>query len=515
MRSAHLLIGAVSTGLWFCAGGLPSAAPRQSLDTPTAQCAASAEKPVAICFPERPLRLQRCRGVLVPDFAIDVWRPPETATVGYRVSYQLIIDGKDGPIAQMQLDNPAAFPHTQTPDLSREELPFTQGARYGLRVTVTPEAMAPYSRVSAETTIEDKPRIRGLVLGVSNYADSANDLNYTAKDAEVFYTIFNHLLGENFDVQLDLRTSTNKKPLDKLSILNAIREIGEQPFDSESRLCGDKDWYVFYYSGHGIVAVDGNVKNPIPSRYLSTPEFDRLNIPRTSIRVTELANMVFDTSVNNVLVVLDSCFSGSHDRRLTSRTSGSGRGSGGGEAARRTQSGKLLDDFVDGQASTARLIEGIPKADGAGDAEAFKQRLGLHAANQRHGLVLSASSVDREAEEGPVRYELQDGERLLLFQRASVEENRQQQRTGYGLYTFALLANLLAQLPRGANVDALLPDGLPPSGQKCELNFERASNDARSQIEKLAGSRGWTLQVPEAVPSGKVPALLPCRLGGE
>src|SRR5205823_15039284 len=68
-------------------------------------------------------------------------------------------------------------------------------------------------------------------------------------------------------------------------------------------------------------------------------------------------------------------------------------------------------------------------------------------------LFLSAAGADHEAEEGFVRYDA-DG---IAFTR-SPDESDEQKAAGHGLYTFALLSNLLLQLPTGTNTSGLLMD---------------------------------------------------------
>ena len=48
-------------------------------------------------------------------------------------------------------------------------------------------------------------------------------------------------------------------------------------------LCGDNDWFIFYFSGHGIVgATKQSNGNQIFGHYLSTKQFDPKNLTRTS-----------------------------------------------------------------------------------------------------------------------------------------------------------------------------------------------------------------------------------------
>src|SRR5262245_20854368 len=80
-------------GLFVVAGALLAAAPPRvdAGQGPAARgsCSASRDRPVAICFAQKPLTLRRCLWRAIPDFTVDVWHAPGTPDVGYRFSYRL------------------------------------------------------------------------------------------------------------------------------------------------------------------------------------------------------------------------------------------------------------------------------------------------------------------------------------------------------------------------------------------------------------------------------------------
>lgn len=476
-------------------------------------CTATTEAPIAICFPERALIVDHCSAQIVPVFDLDIWHPAETPTVGYRYSYQLVVDGADGRIEAVPPATTAGFPFTGSPDLSRLRLPFQGRARYSLRVTVTAENQRTFSLASMAVVLDDRPRIGGLVVGVSTYDNRSYDLNYPADDALAFHTAFNRLLNGQAKVSLDLRTTTNGKDLSKDGLLRAINDVVAEPLPDassedvekwkSSQLCGDNDWYVFYYSGHGIVGVN---RNGVVGRYVSTPAFNPAQLTRTSIRVTELATALFGTSVKNILIVLDSCFSGSHRHAMPARAPDGRGGRAIGDPQRDAEPHSPKVMYVsDG------VVKDSPVA-GEGDTKVFSERVREFDLNNGRAIVLAAASADREAEEGPVKYVQQNGATVLQFERGSVAANKS--KPGHGLFTFTLLARLLSQAPAGMDLSDILMGGLPAIGRTCMLQFNSAGVLATADIEGLALANGWDLQKPELMVE-TIPPPLPCGAGDD
>jgi hypothetical protein len=485
------------------AGALPaSAGAAQCAAAPVAPiCTATADKPVAICFAVAPLTVDHCGPELTPNFSIDIWHAAEAATVGYRYSYQLIANGRPGRVERFEdQEDPNAYPFTETPDLSGRRLPFSGSAKYSLRVTVSPDGMPEHSEISDEVVLDDKPRIRGLSVGISHYANAAFTLNYADADAKAFQTTLTTLLAAKADVRIDRRTSDENEDMKKDTLLTIIRQVAvDADQDEASRLSGPNDWYVFYFSGHGIVGVNhqGEV-----GRYISTKSFDPTHLPQTSIRLSELAEALYDTDVKNLLVILDSCFSGFHTYTDTP-SSGTGRG------GRSTVSTPIMKGS--GKVLYVANDKVVPyQVGGNGDAQAFPNKLSELEGQGRRALVVAAASADREAEEGPVSYQQRsDGRILLDFDRSNVDANAG--KPGHGLFTFAWLANLLAQLPKSTDISALLSGARAPVGQRdCMLDFDSAASKAKDDIHDLGEDKGLKLQIPEATTTKTVPPLVAC-----
>jgi hypothetical protein len=468
-------------------------------------CTATAASPVAICFAEQPLLIDHCGPQIAPNFSIDIWHPADGPSVGYRYSYQLIVNGRPQPVERFFDDaNPDAHPFTDSPDLTAKRLTYLGPNKYALRVSVVAEGQPERTELSTDVDLEDRPRIRGLAVGISNYANPRFNLNYADEDAKAFKAVMTELLKASADIRIDLHTSDTNDEMTKDKLLQTIREVSgdgdESAGDDELLLSGPNDWYVFYFSGHGVVGV--NPQREV-GRYLSTKQFDPNKLSRTAIRISDLASALYATSAKNILVILDSCFSGSHFHPDGPAAGPQGRTLAVPEQLVK-RSGKVIYS-ANGKATS------IPVG-GDGDAQVLNNTADMLEGQRRRALFLSAASANRPAEEGPVSYTRQDGALELEFNRASVQENAGI-RGGHGLYTFAWLANLIAQLPKRADVPPLLPGGRAPAGNSsdCQLNFDGAASRAKADIEALGLFRGWPdLQVPESRPTTTMPLRVGC-----
>jgi caspase domain-containing protein len=464
-------------------------------------CQATPDRPVAVCFEPQPLTVDHCSRTIVPHFDIDVWTPPDRKPARYRYSYQLLVNGANSSklVVVGDADNPDAYPFTA---LTKADVPvpttleFAGAASYALRVAVAVDGKPPVGAVSAAVRLDDRPRVRGLAIGISNYTlHPSLKLNYADADAASFRNALTSLLSAGADVQIEQRTSDmdgSDHSLTKDAILHSLDDVV-----SGVQLCGDDDWFVFFFSGHGIVGVNRQEK---VGRYLSTKAFDPAELTRTSIRMTDLAAKLSGTGARNLLVVLDSCFSGFHIKA----DAASARGRGVRVAA--PSSGKV--QYVsDGAVHTAQIQS---------DADSNVLRNSTLAMEQdsTRAWILTAASSDTEAEEGPASYVTTDGKNriVLQFERASVAENTG--KPGHGLYTFALLSNLLAQLPAGTDVSTLLPGSKPPSAETadCTLDVQSAASGAREDIQALGRQKSWQLQDPEATATKTTPPKLTCQV---
>ena len=480
-----------------------SPATAQAQDTPASvACEATRESPVAVCFEPQPLTIDHCAQTLLPHFSIDVWTEPDRKPVRYRYSYQLLMNGANsGPKTVVSdRDDADAYPFTgRTEGHAAKPISYSGRASYNLRVAVFVEGRELVGFISPDTPpLEDRPHIRGLAIGISNYSydNKSLRLNYADADATAFARALNTLLGPHADVAIEARTSDmagTDKTLTKDAILHTLEEAV-----NGVQLCGPQDWYVFFFSGHGIVGVNRQEK---VGRYLSTKTFDPADLTRTSIRMTDLAAKLSGTGAKNLLVVLDSCFSGFNLRpEPPGVVNGRGARSVPSAPPTATSSGKVKY-VADGALRTARI-------EGDADSNVLHDSTVAMEQEKTRAWILTAASSDTEAEEGPVQYH---GGRLV-FERASVAANATKPG-GHGLYTFALLSNLFAQLPRATDVSALLPGALTADGEdplECTLDFESAASKAKEHIRKLAKDMSVELQIPEATPTKTIPPTLIC-----
>ena len=445
-----------------------------------APCEATGANPVAICFAEQPLTIVHCGLSIQAHFVVKRWHAAETRTVAYRFSYQLLVN--NSPVGDVMTFREGAYPFTEDdPNLKNTPIPFEGNASYALRVTVSTEDGAPaVAAISAPITLEDKPIVRGLVIGISHYDNpshaSLNDLLHADADAKSFGTVLRRLVPGDADSYIDIRTSDDAAQSERLSKATILNDLDQEA--EEHDLCGDDDWFIFYFSGHGVVGV--NQQHSEASHFLSTKQFDPSRIGPTAISLIDLFAKFSKINATNELVILDSCFSGAF-RGATDSQSGSG---GGGRSVRPgvpvNRSSKVLYD-VNGEL-VAPIIIGSPDASKQdGDVLIFQQTATRREPLKR-ALYLSAAGSDHEAEEGFVSY----GPTGLDF-KSSDQETENQKPYGHGLYTFAFLANLLAQLPRGTDISNMLQGAMAPGASPgdCLLDFEAANLLASADIKKL------------------------------
>jgi len=465
-------------------------------------CRATRDQPVAVCFDAVPLEVDHCGQTLAPHFSIDVYQPPDVPPVAYRYSYLVQID--DVAAGRLTIvgdpNDPTRFPFTgRKIGLFTDPQAYTGAAGYQLRVGVYVEGeQQEFAKLSPIVQLNDKPRVRGLAIGIAHYTNPELNLNYADADAAMFQDALTKLLTPRADVEIELRTSAMPGSDVTLS-KDAIRKTLE---DAEQgiRLCGPDDWFVFYYSGHGIVGVTPQQR---AGRFLSTKSFDPRQLPRTALRLSELLLKLQDIGATNVLVVLDSCFSGSYTNSQKASATGARGIRQGPLPVRPNTSGKVRYAYDD------QLQPVPPSKYQDGDAAALKRGADDLNGLGRHAWLLAAAGGAEEAEEGPVHYKGAAAALQLDFERGSIRENSAK-GDGHGLFTYALLGSLQRQLPAGSE-SWLVPNGPPPASRSdCRLDFDIATTNAKVDISNLANERQWELQTPESHPSLNTPRPMAC-----
>lgn len=479
---------------------------RASDRSPAQACVPTDANPIAICFAATPVVLDRCLVKLRPAFDIQVLQPPVGPGTRYRFTIELLKDGKG--VAEgfktFAGETGTQFPFTEQPDLGQIEWPYSGRGNYAVRVSVESNAKTSGSETSQPTHIEDRPRIAGVSIGVSNYDNDSYNLKFADDDARAFKRAIEGIFRGAADVAIELKVSTDATGITAKDLLDTIRNAGAGADPDNTDRCaawlsGPNDWYVFYYSGHGIVQALPNktrpgTREPVVQRALSTRFFD----PRkasTAMRVTDLQAALLNTRGANVLIVIDSCFSGQR-RSLPNSPS--------------------LVDTSKALLFSASTRSMVPLG-GSGDSDVFPQVFQSLSNSARQGLLFAAADEDQVAEEAVVWYDRARGQSLLEVNRSrpaapSTADPLSAGRSGYGVFTFAWLSNLIAQVPSDRPIDIALPGGLPPNGQKgpgCAIDFERAYNRAKTDFDALE-ERGVSDQKPNFLFTKHRPAALEC-----
>ena len=192
------------------------------------------------------------------------------------------------------------------------------GALFALLLNMLPV----HDIVHAEET---EPRCWVLVVGVSKYpildfnvkvidengdAVTDNDLKYSNADANEIYSSFCSVWGEDNGILLLNENAT------KTDIYYAIKQLKEK--------VSPTDRVLIYFSGHGIAPVeDGQLPGRLYAQragagYLS-PYGTRITHLNYEISAVELADWLEELESNHMVIMLDTCYSGSFSRELSQR----------------------------------------------------------------------------------------------------------------------------------------------------------------------------------------------------
>ena len=135
-----------------------------------------------------------------------------------------------------------------------------------------------------------------LIIGITEYADSRRNLKYAHKDAEAVYDVLlTHCGFQPEDVE---------EPLcDK----NATRKEIETKLKAILQKAGKEDHVFFYYSGHGILDLNGQE----PQYYLTAHDTNFSNIlTENAIHKEILLTYFKNTNAKSITFFIDSCHSG-------------------------------------------------------------------------------------------------------------------------------------------------------------------------------------------------------------
>ncbi len=132
---------------------------------------------------------------------------------------------------------------------------------------------------------------KALIIGISNYTH-LQTLDICKNDGTEMYKVLESLGYEISDKNKLLGEAKGEK------VEDAIYDFFS---DSKSNL---DDTLLFYYSGHGVPDVDGDI-------YLASSDIDPNEPYRKGFSFEKLTKMIQRTMSTKVVVILDCCYSGS------------------------------------------------------------------------------------------------------------------------------------------------------------------------------------------------------------
>ena len=471
------------------------------------RCEATPSEPVKVCFADPPLTIDHCRKLILPRFHVFRERRSPADDAYYYYTYQLTRDGHADPLLNPFQNQEQRYvlrsedgPGEASAVLGNlPQLSYGGPGDYSVKVTVYVDGRPPAEADSGVYHLVDRPVVRSVLVGISNYENpSAANLLHADSDAKTFGALLQSLFPAGpAPVLLTSDSSDQKKLPTKMNILAQLQQ--------QSGFCAPEDWFIFYFSGHGIVAFNSNGNQF--AYYLSTQTFDPTSLRATAIRIGDLLNEIRNIPAKNKLVLLDSCFSGASSRPVDVARAAHNSGASTRSTLRRAtkkvtyiQDDKPVDAFQVAKPDPNHL---------AGDTGAFDATSQAENNDNVHVLYLSAAGADHEAEEGYASYRNE-----LVFVPADEENTPEQKAMGHGFFTYAWIWNLLKQTPKQLQLPNLageLPK--PAPAEACRINFEAAAHNTISQFEDLRLSHtDHAYQHPELSGSKQVPGSVECSV---
>ena len=167
------------------------------------------------------------------------------------------------------------------------------------RASCAPHPTARASLLPVPNTYAGKNlRAAALIVGISDYNEEIGSLKYSAKDAEIAAKYLNGVMGV---------------PEKKIKILLNEKATGSSidAFADKMAQNDELDLLVFYFSGHGMPDPDNQTHGADP--YMVPYDAD-LNLKDTLIGLNTIVSKLEGSKAKNILIILDSCFSGKKGR---------------------------------------------------------------------------------------------------------------------------------------------------------------------------------------------------------
>jgi hypothetical protein len=480
-------------------------------------CQLEPGKSVSVCFGTPPLEVDRCKQLVVPHF--EVARKDD---VPYYFTYHVYANFGDGDVEIT--DGQATFGQGSRPEseflltdnnpFSRKSLviPFSRNGNYQIQVEIHAKGLDVAFAPSPIKQLQDSPVVRSIVVGVSDLKAKqetpVRNLRHADSDARVVRDLLVQLFPDSPPPIL-LTSDDPHFPAtrDQLNIEfdNLLKTSGNE--------CSSKDWFVFYFSGHGIIATD---TNGTFQHYLGMQNLDPKELQSTGVWIESLLDRIKQLPAQNKLVILDSCFSGlsrQQSSKTLSATSAADKAIAGIHRSSKSQfvqQGRLVEPFQIGSPDPSATD---PDANAGNEFAEFEG----HA--KRHALYLSATTADQTAEEGivrriPVTKEKPD----FIFIPADQEESQPEdlKKVGHGLFTYLLVWKVESQLSGDFSFKEVLEGDKSlmraAAPDQCTISFSDAEKLLEADLV-LAKQTDSDIQQPEGVPTRPegVPSMA-CRL---
>jgi hypothetical protein len=440
-------------------------------------CDATKDHPVQICFEEPPLVVDHCKREIELHFHVGLLPFDNGIQPSYYFTYQVFRNGKPDALqdplnGKLLLTRPDPF--SQIPDAVH--IAYLGAANVSVTLNVYADGREPVTLTSQIVPLNDPILVTAVIVGISAYtSQSMPQLIHSDEDASSFHTFLKTIFPDNLVSTLltsDANDSSKLPTVD--NILGAINSERLKPHS-----CSNDDWFIFYFSGHGVVgsneAAVGN-SGAVATHYLSTTLLDPGNLSATAIPIEEVMNRIRSLAAGNKVVILDSCFSGSSKRFHPLATDRSTPVQG-----THSRSYKVAYIYHKAVVDPYEFQARNPNR-GSGDLLAFKEVSEKEEADSKRGLYLAAAFADHEAEEGLEKH----SETGLDFTPSDFEKD-DEKPMGHGLYTFALLWNLLTQLPKNSVLPEILKGQKPKpmTAGDCSIDFLSAHDVGTGEIVKL------------------------------